>query len=390
VTSNKKIRIVKKKVSKDVGEGEGKGKGKREGEGEGEGEKEGERGCVYTYDEIVERLAGCILSKESTIGLSDCLNWYKRIVYLGYKDDKAAVGAGAGAGAGAAGDVDDDAVITRGFDALFYIYYMFFAIHNPLLEGYIQDVVIGVKNREPGYNVHDAVFCEGAKVIKTLHVRVSYTSSLMYQLYQYAVVQNGCATVVYQGKKGDRMVKRAISAACGSDCVEEGGIYKTFLKSVDNMRLKNAAVILLQRFSTNAGNVHDQAMRRKVANVYRIFTSYLIQRKCVVDESIVLKTNDMDKMCNGFNDICYSNRAVLLLATVCHVFIKEEHMNLACVVTAGAAGAADDVLTLDEMKLCCAMVEEKGVFVEGEVVPIMGCNDDRFAFDNVYIEMLFR
>jgi hypothetical protein len=328
--------------------------------------------------------------------LSDCLNWYKRIVYLGYKDDKAAAvvggaaggGGGGGGGAAAAGD---DAVITRGFDALFYVYYMFFAIHNPLLEGYIQDVVIAVKNREPGYSVHDAVFCEGAKVIKTLRLRVSYTSSLMYQLYQYAVVQNGCATVVYQGKKGDKMVNRAISAAaaCGSssDCVEEGGIYKTFLKSVDNMRLKNAAVILLQRFSTSVGNVHDQAMRRKVANVYRIFTSYLIQRKCVVDESIVLKTNDMDKMCNGFNDICYSNRAVLLLATVCHVFIKEEHMNLACVVT---AGATDDVLTLDEMKLCCAMVEEKGVFVEGEVVPIMGCDDDRFAFDNVYIEMLFR
>jgi len=291
--------------------------------------------------------------------------------------------------------VGDDAVITRGFDALFYIYYMFFAIHNPLLEGYIQDVVIAVKNREPGYSVHDAVFCEGAKVIKTLRLRVSYTSSLMYQLYQYAVVQNGSATVVYQGKKGDKMVNRAISAACDK---EEGGgmgggvsdgIYNTFLKSVDNMRLKNAAVILLQRFSTTAGNVHDQDMRRKVANVYRIFTSFLIQRKCVVDESIVLKTNDMDTMCNGFNDICYSNRAVLLLATVCHVFIKEEHMNL-------AGAEVEDVLTLDEMKLCCAMVEEKGVFVEGEIVPIMGMGmsmgdgDGRFAFDNVYIKMLFR
>ena len=74
---------------------------------------------------------------------------------------------------------------TSRFEPLWFIYYMYFAIHNPKLEEYIN-----MKHASTNSN-------EEIHILKNMIRRRANTSTLVFQLYMYANIQKGAVTYIY-------------------------------------------------------------------------------------------------------------------------------------------------------------------------------------------------
>lgn len=72
------------------------------------------------------------------------------------------------------------------FEPLWFIYYMYFAIHNPKLEEYI--------NMKDTATADEAA---AANILKNMIRRRANTSTLVFQLYMYANIQKGAVTYIY-------------------------------------------------------------------------------------------------------------------------------------------------------------------------------------------------
>ena len=82
---------------------------------------------------------------------------------------------------------------TAATDAVWFVYYMFFAIHNPKMEDYIQK----------------KMSTSLADIIKNMLKRRNYTSTIVFRLYTHAYTNNGNVTYIYPKYKGcaDGLVK---------------------------------------------------------------------------------------------------------------------------------------------------------------------------------------
>ena len=78
-------------------------------------------------------------------------------------------------------------------EVIWFVYYMFFSIHNPKMEEYIQ------KKTSTSF----------ADIIKNMIKRRHYTSTIVFQLYTHAYTNNGNVTCVYPKYKGiaERLIK---------------------------------------------------------------------------------------------------------------------------------------------------------------------------------------
>jgi len=78
-------------------------------------------------------------------------------------------------------------------DVIWFVYYMFFAIHNPKMEDYIQK----------------KMSTSLADIIKNMLKRRNYTSTIVFRLYTHAYTNNGNVTHIYPKYKGcaDGLVK---------------------------------------------------------------------------------------------------------------------------------------------------------------------------------------
>ena len=81
---------------------------------------------------------------------------------------------------------------TRWFEPLWFIYYMYFAIHNPKLEEYIN-----MKHAATATATAEAAEAAAANILKNMIRRRANTSTLVFQLYMYANIQKGAVTYIY-------------------------------------------------------------------------------------------------------------------------------------------------------------------------------------------------
>jgi hypothetical protein len=102
------------------------------------------------------------------------------------------------------------------FEPLWFIYYMYFAIHNPKLEEYI--------NMKHAATADEAA---AANILKNMIRRRANTSTLVFKLYIYANIQKGAVTYIYPANT------RASASTSAS-----------VLKSLTSTHLKTAAAVI--------------------------------------------------------------------------------------------------------------------------------------------------
>lgn len=171
------------------------------------------------------------------------------------------------------------------FEPLWFIYYMFFAIHNPKMEDYIQ-----TKTNTPQ---------GAANIIKNMIKRRNHTSSIVYMLYTYAYTNNGSPTYVYPKDKYN--------------------LSKQIVKSYQSNHLKTTAVHI-RRASASASAVAAAVID---TNIYRDVIEYIQSASALLPE---YKSNP-EPILERINKIKYHRKDIIFLALLCYMKIDEEDIN---------------------------------------------------------------
>ena len=167
-------------------------------------------------------------------------------------------------------------------EQLWFIYYMFFAIHNPKMEDYIQK-----KTQESQQNTRD--------IIKNMIKRRHFTSDIVFQLYTYAYTNQGNVSVIYPKDKDN--------------------IANQLIKSFQSNHLKTTAV-LLRRAAAPAP---------APAPVLAAFIEYIMTTQPVTASAASSASATVINKIN--NHISYRRKDIILLALTCYMKIDEEDIN---------------------------------------------------------------
>lgn len=169
-------------------------------------------------------------------------------------------------------------------EQLWFIYYMFFAIHNPKMEDYIQ------KKTTPSATAATAAT---AHIIKNMIKRRQHTSTIVFQLYTYAYTNEGNVSVIYPKDK-DNFANQLI-------------------KSFQSNHLKTTAV-LLRRCCTLSSPTPPPIH----AFIEHLMTTQTILSSATSSTAVLHKIN---------NHINYSHKEIILLALTCYMKIDEDDIN---------------------------------------------------------------
>lgn len=161
-------------------------------------------------------------------------------------------------------------------ETIWFIYYMFFAIHNPKMEEYIQKKLNVVATDQAHRDI-----------IKNMITRRHYTSNIVFQLYTHAYTNNGSVTYIYPQDKD--------------------AISKQMIKSYQSNRLKTTAVILRRAASASVTTFIDHVITTAPTIPSASTATYVLN-----------KIN---------NHISYKRKDIILLALMCHMKLEEEDIN---------------------------------------------------------------
>ena len=166
-------------------------------------------------------------------------------------------------------------------EQLWFIYYMFFAIHNPKMEDYIQK-----KTQESQQNTRD--------IIKNMIKRRHFTSDIVFQLYTYAYTNQGNVSVIYPKDKDN--------------------IANQLIKSFQSNHLKTTAVLLRRAAAPAPSSAPSPAL---AAFIEYIMTTQPVMA-AAASATVINKIN---------NHISYRRKDIIILALTCYMKIDEEDIN---------------------------------------------------------------
>lgn len=211
------------------------------------------------------------------------------------------------------------------FEPLWFVYYMFFAIHNPKLEEYINrkyestNISSSTSSKEKPRQLLTPKIA-AAHVLKNMIRRRESTSTIVYQLFEYANIKNGKATYVYPSKQYILMQKQQHSIATPQTSqnvpnITAQNIANTIIKSFRAGHLKTTAVQICKlKKSICPDNIHI---------VYRLYIDSIVENQ----QSAICA----DEICEKMNKIRYHRKDIIFLALVAYMHMNEDDINIRAV-----------------------------------------------------------
>jgi hypothetical protein len=213
------------------------------------------------------------------------------------------------------------------YEPLWFVYYMFFAIHNPKMEDYIQKksastTVVGRRNH--------------VDIIKNMLKRRNYSSTIVFQLYTHAYTNQGNVSYIYPKYKND--------------------ITAQLIKSFQDNRLKTTAVLLRKQWGTASTDVLSafveyiittQPTITQPAITQPAITQPTITQPAITQPATPHQSNEVPVLPEKSgelsvasivggripplnkinNDINYKRKDLILLALVCYMKVDEVDIN---------------------------------------------------------------
>ena len=183
------------------------------------------------------------------------------------------------------------------FEPLWFIYYMYFAIHNPKLEEYINMKHAATATATDAAAI-EAIEAAAANILKNMIRRRANTSTLVFQLYIYANIQKGAVTYIYPASA-------------------------SLLKSLTSTHLKTAAAVIHKLHTDQRISIES------VYNDYVAATAHPRHNTSSEAPAVggryppTATTAPSTKLSN----IKYSRKDIVLLALVCYMKIDESDIN---------------------------------------------------------------
>jgi hypothetical protein len=175
-------------------------------------------------------------------------------------------------------------------DPLWFIYYMFFAIHNPKMEDYIQKKTTSA-----------SASTAAAHIIKNMIKRRQHTSTIVFQLYMYAYANEGNVSVIYPKDKDN--------------------IANQLIKSFQSNHLKTTAV-LLRRCAAAASAFPTPST---TPSPIHTFIEYIMTTQPTLNSVTTATATAVIHKIN--NHINYRNKDIIILALTCYMKIDEDDIN---------------------------------------------------------------
>lgn len=192
------------------------------------------------------------------------------------------------------------------YEPIWFVYYMFFAIHNPKMEEYIHKKASAASAASAAVDI--------ASVIKNMIRRRQYTSTIVYQLYTHAYTNNGNVTHIYPKYKQ---------------------INEIVVKSYNSNHLKTTAVHIRRAFA--ATTVTATATTTVTAPAV---ISSLIEHITATATATVTVAYDAKTILQKINNIQYKRKDIIFLALICYLKLDEEDINTKAIFI---AATSDDI-----------------------------------------------
>jgi hypothetical protein len=204
-------------------------------------------------------------------------------------------------------------------DALWFIYYMFFAIHNPKMEEYIQKKVSIDIETDNAAGTDTAAAADASQrqqayrdIMNNMLKRRHHTSTIVFQLYTHAYTNQGNVTHVYPKYKNDTS--------------------KKLIKSYQSNHLKTTAVLLRRAVTSASASASSPVILPPHLNTFLeyVITTAPTTASASTAEAILNKINTY---------ISYKRKDIILLALLCYMKIDEDDINKKNIFIAATASA---------------------------------------------------
>jgi hypothetical protein len=182
-------------------------------------------------------------------------------------------------------------------ESLWFIYYMFFAIHNPKMEDYIQ--------KKTTSSTPTPTFA-AAHIIKNMIKRRQHTSTIVFQLYMYAYANEGNVSVIYPKDKDN--------------------IANQLIKSFQSNHLKTTAV-LLRRCAAAASTFATPLTHSATPHPIHAFVEYIMTTQPTLSTVTTATATAIAVIHKINNHINYRNKDIIILALTCYMKIDEDDIN---------------------------------------------------------------
>lgn len=200
------------------------------------------------------------------------------------------------------------------FEPLWFVYYMFFAIHNPKLEEYI--------NRKHSSNQKplQPAAIAAAHILKNMIRRRKSTSNIVYTLFDYAFLKKQKVTRIYKTRQSE---KETTTSTTNPEKMSQTSQNKRnqLMKSHQAGHLKTTAAIIKQ--------LYDES---EVIMAYRSFIEYLTATtpatadvtETATTNAITLYTSNIDHICEKMHKNKYHRKDIIFLALAIYMKIQED------------------------------------------------------------------
>jgi len=186
-------------------------------------------------------------------------------------------------------------------ETIWFIYYMFFAIHNPKMEEYIQKKLNTVATTATAITNDNQQQRQQAQrdIIKNMIKRRHHTSEIVFQLYTHAYTNQGSVTRIYPKYKYD--------------------ISKQMIKSYQTNNLMTTAVLLRRITAKTTFDHHDTSS----SSPLKSFLDYVITTAQTVPSA-----STTSAVLNKINNhISYAQKDIIILALMCYMKLHEDDIN---------------------------------------------------------------
>lgn len=188
-------------------------------------------------------------------------------------------------------------------ETIWFIYYMFFAIHNPKMEEYIQkklNTVATIATTATAITNDDQQRQQARRdIIKNMIKRRHHTSEIVFRLYTHAYINQGSVTHIYPKYKDD--------------------ISKQMIKSYQMNNLRTTAV-LLRRITTKTTFDHDNTSS---SSPLKSFLDYVI----TTAQTAPSASTSLAVLNKINNHISYAQKDIIILALMCYMKLHEDDIN---------------------------------------------------------------
>lgn len=204
------------------------------------------------------------------------------------------------------------------FEPLWFVYYMFFAIHNPKLEEYI--------NRKHSSNQtpqQQQPMIAAAHILKNMIRRRKSTSNLVYTLFEYAFLKNQKVTRIYKSRQTEKETATSTIKQADNTSQTSQNQLNQLIKSHEAGHLKTTAAVIKRLYEKS------QPSNEEIKLVYRSFIEYLTTTRPATPTApttiaITLYTSNVDHICEKMNKTKYHRKDIIFLALAIYMKIQED------------------------------------------------------------------